>query len=330
MPGCRFYGRELEMELTDKQDNRIKVIFNPHSGANKDSPSRLEKVIENIQDLHYRPEVYVMEPKSNLTDMIHDALSKDISLFAACGGDGTISAVARELAGKDAVLGIIPSGTQNNIAFSLGIPSDIPAAVSLLRMGRRSRIDMGMLTCGKKFIPFLELCSVGLLSTVFPACDEIQHGNLMRVGDLLSGLVSAPEAEFYLVLNGDGKVEVRGGMLLVANMPFVIRHFQVSEAASFQDGLLDLILFADIPKIGLMKVAITGPSTKTAEDPRIHHFPVRSADIITDPAMPVMADGKMLGEAGHVHMEIQSLALSVMLPDSDSRQIGRSGETNEK
>ena len=134
-------------------------------------------------------------------------------MFVVCGGDGTISAVARTLAGTRATLGIIPIGTQNNTALSLGIPADIPAAIAILRTGRRIKVDVGMATCGKINTPFLEVCSVGLVSTLFPSADDIQHGNLARVGDFLTTLVGSPPAEIHLLLDrqaGDPQSGSRG------------------------------------------------------------------------------------------------------------------------
>src|SRR3712207_3950820 len=50
-------------------------------------------------------------------------------VVVAAGGDGTVGAVAELLAGTDGVLGILPLGTNNNVARSLGIPSRVEDAV---------------------------------------------------------------------------------------------------------------------------------------------------------------------------------------------------------
>jgi diacylglycerol kinase (ATP) len=96
--------------------------------------------------------------------VVQDALAQGIRMFVVCGGDGTISAVARTPAGTRATLGIIPIGTRNNTALSLGIPADIPEAIAILRTGRRIKVDVGMATCGRIITPFLEVCTVGLVS----------------------------------------------------------------------------------------------------------------------------------------------------------------------
>lgn len=313
-----------------EQNTRIKLIYNSISGANRESPDKLEKILKSLQLLHFTPEVFIIEKGCDISGVIQDALNRGIRSFAACGGDGTIAAVARGLAETNAALCIIPSGTQNNIAYSLGIPDDISAAAASLRLGIPTKIDLGKIICGNKAASFLEVCSVGLLSAIYPACDEIQHGDLSKIGDFLTKLVTNPAGEFHLTLDQNREVTVAGHLLLISNMPYVMRHFEVGGDDALRDNLLDIAVFADIPKLDLMKFGITGPTAKTADDPRIQHFRARFAEIETVPAMPVMADGVTLGDSRKIHVEVQKLALTVLLPKSATKEIKAAGETNEK
>jgi diacylglycerol kinase family enzyme len=63
----------------------------------------------------------------------------------AAGGDGTISAVASALAGRDTPLGVIPAGTLNHFAKDLGIPLDLSEAVKVIAANHVERIDLGRL-----------------------------------------------------------------------------------------------------------------------------------------------------------------------------------------
>ena len=162
------------------------------------------------------------------------------------------------LAGTRATLGIIPIGTQNNTALSLGIPADIPSAIAILRTGRRIKVDVGIAVCGKITTPFLEVCSVGLISTLFPSADDIQHGNLAAIGDFLATLAASPPAEIHLLLDDNQEVHNLGHVVLVSNMPYIGFHYQVGSAASFKDGLLDVLFFADLSKLDLLGYVFQG------------------------------------------------------------------------
>ncbi len=297
---------------TNKHRMRAKLIFNPSAGAARASPVDIVDVIHEMQTWKLVPEAYLVEPGCDLPKVVQDAIAQGIRMFVVCGGDGTISAVARTLAGTPATLGIIPIGTQNNTALSLDLPEDISAAIAILRTGRRIKVDVGMATCGNKNTPFLEVCSVGLISTLFPSADDIQHGNLARVGDFLATLATSPPAEIHMILDNNQEIHNLGHVVLVSNMPYIGLHYQVGSAASFNDGLLDVLFFADLSKLDLLEYVFRGVGVGKPEDARIQHFHVRRVDIDTHPAMPVMADGSALGE-GLVRIEVRRHVLAVMV-----------------
>lgn len=302
----------METATTHMRFMRAKLIFNPSAGATNAKPIEIEDVIHEMQAWRLVPEAYLVEPGCDVPRVVQDALGQGIRMFVVCGGDGTISAVARTLAGTPATLGIIPIGTQNNTALSLGIPTDMPAAIAILRTGRRIKVDVGIATCGKTITPFLEACSIGLTSTLFPSADDIQHGNLARVGDFLSALIATPPADIHLLLDDKQEIHKLGHIVLVSNMPYIGLHYQVGSAVSFNDGLLDVLFFADLSKLDLLAYVFQGIGVGKPEDPRIQHYHVRRVEIDTHPAMPVMADGSPLGE-GLVRIEVRRRVLSVMV-----------------
>jgi len=309
-----------------KRPLRAKLIFNPGAGAAGASPVQLLDIIREMQAWKLVPEAFLVEPDCDLPGVIQDALAQGIRMFVVCGGDGTISGAAGMLAGTGATLGIIPIGTRNNTALSLGIPSDIPAAIAILRSGKRIKVDVGMATCGNITTPFLEVCSVGLVSALFPSADDIQHGNLGRVGDFLSTLTASPPAEIQLLLDNKQKIHSQGHVVLVSNMPYIGLHYQVGAAASFSDGLLDVLFFADLSKLDLLAYVVQGVGEGKPEDPRIQHYHVRRVEIYTTPAMPVMKDGIAIGE-GLVRIAVRRHALAMMVGGPETAKDTKSEES---
>ena len=135
--------------LTKKRMLRAKLIFNPGSGEAIKSPVQLMDVIHTMQAWKLVPEAFLVEPDCDLTGMVKSALNDGFRLFVVCGGDGTIDFMAGALAGTNATLGIIPTGTQNNAALSLGIPTDISSAIALLRTGQRVKEGLWLAACGE-------------------------------------------------------------------------------------------------------------------------------------------------------------------------------------
>lgn len=302
--------------FTRNRPHRAKLIFNPGSGMPGESPARLVEAITALQDCRILPEVYTIQPGRDLRPVVQDALRRGIRLVIACGGDGTVDAVASAIASSrlgalGITLGIIPAGTQNNVALSLGIPQDIAAAASRLRAGKGVKVDLGLVTCGGVRRTFLEVCSVGLFSALFPSVDDIQHGNLARLGDFLSTLVTSPEAGFHLKLDGEQEIEMRGHVVLVSNMPYIGPHYQVSPAAACDDGLLDVLVFANLTLLDLVGYAVLAAGGAT-EDPRVQHYHARRVEIDTHPPMPVLADGFTLGSSP-LTISTKHQALTVMV-----------------
>ena len=306
----------MDVKTKYKRPLPAKLIFNPSAGAARPTPIEIVDVIHEMQNWKLVPEAFLVEPGCDLPGMVEDALSRGIKMFVVCGGDGTISAVASKLAGTHATLGVIPIGTQNNTALSLGIPSDVPAAIAILRTGKRIKVDVGTAICGTIHTHFLEVCSVGLVSTLFPTADDIQHGNLAQIGNFLSTLAGSPPAEIHLLLDNKQEIHNLGHVLLVSNMPYIGFHYQVGSLASFQDGLLDVLFFADLSKLELLGYVLQGVGEGKPEDARIQHFHVRKVEIDTHPAMAVMADGNPLGE-GLVRIEVKRHALAVMVAQAE-------------
>lgn len=316
----------LEIQIKYKHHMRVKLLFNPNSGANDKSPTQLMDVIKEMQAWRFVCEPFMIEPHCDLYKVVDEAIASGIKMIVVCGGDGTVSSAARAMIGKKAIFGIIPTGTRNNIALSLGIPRDISGAIAILRTGRRMKVDIGTSTVDNISTPFIELCSVGLFSALFSAADDIQHGKITRIGDFLATLTTSPPSEIRLILENKEEIRRVGHIVLVSNMPYVGTNYQISSLDSYHDGLLDVILFADLTKLDLIGYVLKGIDANKQEDPRIQRFRVQRIVVDTHPAMPIMADGVAIGE-GAVIIEVQRQALTVMVEAQVSPKLG---EENEK
>ncbi len=288
------------------------MIFNPIAGRPDLAPLQLLEILQAIQAKNILPEVHLVTPESQLEIVVRDAIDRGVQTILVCGGDGTIDHVASGMIDTEATLGIIPGGTQNNIARSMGIPlGNIPAAIDIITDGRRIKVDVGRVLCGPIERWFLEITTIGLLSALFPSADDIQHGNIARVGDFLATLVASAPSHLSIDIDmGKEILEVDGHVLLAANMPYLGMQFKVAPDVSFEDGYLDLVVYSNLTKIDLLGVAvqITGG---VPNDPRIQHYRVRHLNVQADPPMPVMADGILLGDTP-AEVSIYQQRLAVM------------------
>jgi diacylglycerol kinase family enzyme len=117
---------------------KAKLIFNPASGNPTESAMQLVELLRQLQMLQIQVEVLLVQPEHRLPAIARSAARAGAKMVIVSGGDGTIENVALGLVGSRTTLGIIPTGTRNNLARSLGIPTDTRRRAALLRKGRRS------------------------------------------------------------------------------------------------------------------------------------------------------------------------------------------------
>src|SRR5437763_12702460 len=100
---------------------KVFVVSNAHAGSV--SP-RTKSVIVKALQAEFNIELADTTARNHASDLARDAVARGFDAILAFGGDGTINEVAQGVAGTEVPLGIIPGGSTNVIARSLGIPLD--------------------------------------------------------------------------------------------------------------------------------------------------------------------------------------------------------------
>lgn len=294
----------------NKKALRAKLIFNPTAGKTDNSPRQLMDILTHMRDYNIWPEVNILEPGKSFKPLIERALKDGTRLIVASGGDGTIDSVAADLAGTKLTLGILPTGTANNLAINLRIPRNLDEAVALLREGREVKIDLGLATSGKTKRYFLELVTLGLLSDIFPPADDFRRGEILKAGEVISTFAASSPSLITLDLDHKKPASFSAYSAVVANMPYIGRNFRMDRKVSFKDSKLDVFIFTELSKVGLLNYAI-GYLNGEINDETVKHFRVRSVKIRTRPQMAINADGRPL-PAKSIKIKVRPAALRVM------------------
>jgi diacylglycerol kinase family enzyme len=87
---------------------------------------------------------YPVDRPRELEATLAAALDQGPDVLVAGGGDGTISTAARLLAHRDIALGLLPLGTTNNFARTVGIPLALDDAVATIAHGKVIDVDLGL------------------------------------------------------------------------------------------------------------------------------------------------------------------------------------------
>jgi len=88
---------------------------------------------------------HAVKDPSRLNDTVRAAVRDGAPMVIVGGGDGSLSCVVDDVVDKDCVFAVLPLGTANSFARTLGLPLDLDGAVGAIANGRRRRIDLGMI-----------------------------------------------------------------------------------------------------------------------------------------------------------------------------------------
>ena len=167
-----------------KKPIRVKLIANPGAGDLLKAAAKIEQVTRYLSDAGLKVDVALAKPKKEAIPIARKAVKDGYDVVIAMGGDGTIGAVIRGIAGSKVNLGIIAAGTENDIARSLGIPEDLKEACALIASGHTRKLDLGKVsTKKKKKFYFFMLTAIGLTATIFPMIKEVPEGKLSGIKD---------------------------------------------------------------------------------------------------------------------------------------------------
>lgn len=129
--------------------NDLEVIINATAGTAGDALERT--LAEAFDACHAEARIHVAREGTEVERLTRRALSNGARAIVAGGGDGTIAAIASQLAGTKLALGVLPLGTLNHFAKDLGIPLKPEEAARNVCEGRVVRVDVGEVN-GRVFI----------------------------------------------------------------------------------------------------------------------------------------------------------------------------------
>ena len=241
----------------------------------------------------------------DLGNAAEKAAREGVRLVVAAGGDGTVHAVANGLLrtglAPDALptLGVLPSGTGNDLARTLALPLQDPCSdlLALLETGERRLIDAISVQTADQSVFAINACSGGFTGQI----DEVMTPELKKTWGPLAyafGTVKAlPAIEKYhttLAWEHESAHRVRAFNVLVANGRTIGGGTPVAPAASLEDGLLDVIVVREGGALDIARLTARAYTTGDyTRDDKVIHRRVRRVRVESHPGMWFNVDGEL-------------------------------------
>ncbi len=231
-------------------------------------------------------------------------------LIIVAGGDGTMTQVVGAFAHTDAVLGILPLGTGNSFARSLGIGPQLVAAVDTIVDGVCERVDLGRVN-RTYFANFSTLGLAAEISGTTPGKLKAALGAAAyAVAGLRPLLTHRPFA--CRIRWGKNRLHVRTHQIIVANGRF-FGNTPILPDASIDDGELALFTSTGTSAWDVAKSFVAMFAGKQIDLRDAHYFSAPKIVITTSPPVALAIDGDVIGRTP-ARFSVARRALRVMVP----------------
>jgi diacylglycerol kinase family enzyme len=281
----------------------------------------------------WQAEVLVTDKAESGVEAARGAALDGAGIVVAAGGDGTVRGCAEGLAGTGVPLGIVPHGTANLLARSLGIPShpraaldvalgvpldvplDVPFGPGGGRPGAPARsadrtIDLAV----ADGVPYTAMAGLGLDAAVVAGTRMKHHFGWFAYA--LSGALhlAVPPAPFSIRLDDGAPIERQARSVVVGNTGMLPGGFTLLPDARLDDGLLDVGVLAPRGPFGWTRVASRVLTLSQHQDRMLEWFQARKVEISTDARLPREVDGEVIASGHKLTVTVAPKALVVRVP----------------
>lgn len=252
------------------------------------------------------------------TGQARAALDEGADVVLACGGDGTVRSVAQALAGTGIAMGLVPMGTGNLLAKTVGVPSEPAAATRVALTGDDRTIDVGRVRVdgADDERVFLVMAGTGLDAAIMENTGEAMKARVGRAAYFISGLraMFGPQTRLTVAIDGGEPMRRRSRTVVVGNIGTLLGGLVLMPAATFDDGRLDIVNVAPKGLAGWVAVALRVITRKRRGHQRIEHWQATSVVITTEAPQAAQIDGDPIGEVSELHLRVDPGVLVVRIP----------------
>jgi diacylglycerol kinase (ATP) len=213
----------------------VTVIYNPASGS-APSEDELREAFAEFERGHRISFVPTTadDPGPGQT---RAAIESGAECVIACGGDGTVRAVADALAGSGVHLGVVPFGTGNLLAKNVGLPEGFDAIPIAMSSSAR-KFDVGVIN-GERFAV---MAGTGLDALMIRDASSTVKERVGSLAYVLSALrnLRAGQVDVEVTVDGSPWFSGPSAMVLIGNLGQITGGLDVFPDAASDDGLLDI------------------------------------------------------------------------------------------
>jgi diacylglycerol kinase (ATP) len=272
------------------------VIVNPIAGPIVDLNLRLKQ----LRGLNAK-EVRVTQSAGEAEILAREAIRAGSDYIIAVGGDGTlnevINGVANHRRARQVCVGVVPVGTANDFARSLGLMANIDASIDILRTKTTAAIDLVRMTSGRKRY-FVNVSAGGFSGVVNEKLTSEIKSAWGPLAYVRSAAAALPELQAYrtaLTFDDAEQLVIDVYNVVVANGQFAGGGLPIAPQANLNDGLLDIVLIPKRPAAEMVLLAAEMLLGKHLCSDSLVFRRAKKISVQSRPGMYFNADGELVG-----------------------------------
>jgi YegS/Rv2252/BmrU family lipid kinase len=284
------------------------LIVNAHSRKGQDlfreAREKLEAAGVKLIGAH------AVKNPSKLNDTVRKAVNDGAPMVIVGGGDGSLSGTVDDVVDRDCVFALLPLGTANSFARTLGIPLDLDGAIDAIANGKRRRIDLGMLD-GDYFV---NCAAMGLSPMIGDTVPHKLKRYLGRFGYLVWAVWCLIRFRPFKLSVDDGteKKTIWATEVRIANGRY---HggVELVESADVDTGVIVIQAVVGRSKFSLIRDWVAKGLKLPSRQATTEEFRGRRIQVDTKPRLRISIDGEVIGKTPAV-AEVAKRAIEVVVP----------------
>lgn len=294
-------------------NRNVLFVVNPNAGKKIS-----EKIIRTIEqffpaDINYL--IVVWKDRNHFTEILRAIQNDGYTDVVAVGGDGTVNQIAKSIAGTPIRLGIVPVGSGNGLARSLGLSMHIEKAIQQIAAGKSIAIDYGTVNA----TPFFCTSGVGFdahIGNLFATSAKRGLKNYVRIS--LSEYRRYKAKDYTIHINGQ-TLRRKAFLITVANAGQYGNDFYIAPQASMQDGLFHVVILQPVNIVSAIGLVAKTLRKKAHTSALVETFTASELIIERDQNDTIHFDGEPAMELPRVQYKIVPQALQAIIGDKWSK-----------
>jgi diacylglycerol kinase (ATP) len=288
---------------------RVLFIMNPTSGrtSNDDAIAHIRELADT-ENLDFK--IHYTEGEDDDKKIQEEIRRYSPDRVAACGGDGTVQLVARNLLNTNIPMGILPLGSANGLAKALALPKNFIEATDLIIKSNHI-VPLDLIRINDQYL-CTHLSDIGTNALLVKSYEESGDKGMIGYAKHLISSIKQSDLMKYEIRTTEGNFEKEGYMLMIANAHKYGTGVQISEG-SVSDGKFEICNVQNIDLESAIKAGLTALNVFVDKDMFSDVISCTDALIKVKPQAHLQVDGEYIGEVDELKVNIISSAIKVVV-----------------